>query len=214
MAVREMAGMLREIRSRIARLERNTVRPMSRRGAGGPAGSIVWSAAASPPDGALAMDGAAVSRATYARLFAAIGTTYGAGDGSTTFNLPNIAGRVIVAQSSDTEFAALGQVGGTKTHTLTSGQIPNLSAASAGAHTHGNAGAGRFLSTDRTSIAKRSGSTYSSGAWVPAVDQANAIESEAATASAGAHTHSVNTGGGGAHNNIQPYIVMNAYIWA
>lgn len=52
--------------------------------------------AATPPTGWLAMDGSAVSRTTYAALFAVIGTTWGAGDGSTTFNLPNKAGRVSV----------------------------------------------------------------------------------------------------------------------
>jgi microcystin-dependent protein len=54
-----------------------------------PAGSrAIWSGGAVPA-GWLACNGAAVSRTTYANLFAAIGTTYGAGDGSTTFNLPN-----------------------------------------------------------------------------------------------------------------------------
>jgi hypothetical protein len=56
-----------------------------------PAGALMmWAGAlASPPDGWLVCAGAAVSRTTYASLFTAIGTTYGAGDGSTTFNLPN-----------------------------------------------------------------------------------------------------------------------------
>jgi hypothetical protein len=56
-----------------------------------PAGALMmWAGAlASPPDGWLICAGAAVSRTTYATLFTAIGTTYGAGDGSTTFNLPN-----------------------------------------------------------------------------------------------------------------------------
>lgn len=55
-------------------------------------GFVIRYAGASAPDGWLACDGAAVSRATYALLFAAIGTAYGVGDGSTTFNLPNVAG--------------------------------------------------------------------------------------------------------------------------
>jgi len=48
-----------------------------------------------PPDGFLFADGSAVSRTTYATLFQALGTTYGAGDGTTTFNLPNASGFVI-----------------------------------------------------------------------------------------------------------------------
>lgn len=58
--------------------------------AGVPAGSIVTYGNAAPPTGFLLADGSAVSRTTYADLFAIIGTTFGVGDGSTTFNLPNI----------------------------------------------------------------------------------------------------------------------------
>lgn len=58
-------------------------------------------AAGAVPSGWLACDGSAVSRVTYARLFAVIGTANGAGDGSTTFNLPNIRA-VVVDNTSDT----------------------------------------------------------------------------------------------------------------
>ena len=60
-----------------------------------PAGTVIWFAANSPPSGFLKANGAAVSRTTYAALFAVIGTTYGAGDGSTTFNLPNLRGEFV-----------------------------------------------------------------------------------------------------------------------
>lgn len=60
-----------------------------------PAGTVIPFAGASAPTGYLKCDGSAVSRTTYADLFAAIGTTYGTGDGSTTFNLPNFTNRVI-----------------------------------------------------------------------------------------------------------------------
>jgi hypothetical protein len=56
---------------------------------GVPTGAILMYGAAVAPTGYLLCDGAAVSRTTYAALFAAVGTTYGAGDGSTTFNTPN-----------------------------------------------------------------------------------------------------------------------------
>ena len=56
------------------------------------AGVIQMYAGTTPPDGWLLCDGSAVSRTTYAALFAVIGTTYGAGDGSTTFNLPDLRG--------------------------------------------------------------------------------------------------------------------------
>ena len=60
-------------------------------------------------------DGRAVSRSDYSELFAVIGTTYGSGDGSTTFNLPNLKGRVPVGKdSSQTEFDTIGETGGSK----------------------------------------------------------------------------------------------------
>lgn len=60
---------------------------------GVPVGTVVMFTAAEPPAGYLKCDGSAVGRTTYPELYAAIGTTYGAGDGSTTFNLPNLIGR-------------------------------------------------------------------------------------------------------------------------
>ena len=60
-----------------------------------PVGTVIAIAANSAPSGYLLCNGAAVSRTTYAKLFAAIGTTYGEGDGSTTFNLPNLTDRFI-----------------------------------------------------------------------------------------------------------------------
>lgn len=60
-----------------------------------PVGEIFFFAKSTPPEHALACDGAAVSRAAYPELFGAIGTTFGAGDGSTTFNLPDLRGRFI-----------------------------------------------------------------------------------------------------------------------
>ena len=59
-----------------------------------PVGAVMWVSGNTVPDGCLVADGAAVSRTTYAELFAAIGTTWGEGDGSTTFNLPDARGRV------------------------------------------------------------------------------------------------------------------------
>lgn len=71
-----------------------------------PVGSVIASATNTTPDGYLICNGAAISRTTYAALFAAIGTIYGTGDGSTTFNLPNLVNRFI--QGSGTSGTALG----------------------------------------------------------------------------------------------------------
>lgn len=60
-----------------------------------PAGTVIWTARSTAPTGYLKANGAAISRTTYATLFSAIGTTYGAGDGSTTFNLPDLRGEFV-----------------------------------------------------------------------------------------------------------------------
>lgn len=62
---------------------------------GVPSGAVFWFAASTAPTGYLKANGAAVSRTTYAALFAVVGTTFGSGDGSTTFNLPNLLGEFI-----------------------------------------------------------------------------------------------------------------------
>lgn len=60
-----------------------------------PAGTVIWYAANTAPTGFLKANGANVSRTTYATLFTAIGTTFGVGDGSTTFGLPDLRGEFI-----------------------------------------------------------------------------------------------------------------------
>lgn len=62
---------------------------------GVPTGTIIYQAGSSAPDGYLKANGAEISRSTYADLFATIGTTYGTGNGSTTFNLPDLRGEFL-----------------------------------------------------------------------------------------------------------------------
>ena len=91
-----------------------------------PVGSISLFAGSTAPTGWLICDGSAVSRTTYADLFSVIGTTYGAGDGSTTFNIPDIQGKVPVGiDFNDTAFDTLGETGGSKTKTLTLSNLPS-----------------------------------------------------------------------------------------
>lgn len=78
---------------------------------------IQWGSNVIPNDWLLC-DGSAVSRTTYADLFAVIGTNFGIGDGSTTFNLPDLRGRIAVGKSNDSEFDTLGKTGGSKTDDL------------------------------------------------------------------------------------------------
>lgn len=60
-----------------------------------PAGSVIWYASDTAPTGYIKANGATVSRTTYADLFAAIGTTFGVGDGSTTFQIPDLRGEFV-----------------------------------------------------------------------------------------------------------------------
>lgn len=97
-----------------------------------PVGTVISTALSATISGWLLCDGSNVSRTTYASLFAAIGTTYGSGDGSTTFGIPNLKGRIPVGlDATQTEFDTLGETGGAKAHTHT-----NSNTGTAGAHTH------------------------------------------------------------------------------
>jgi hypothetical protein len=101
-------------------------------------GEVAIYAGSTLPSGWLFCYGQAVSRTTYSALFTAIGTTYGTGDGSTTFNLPDLRGRVIAGkdnmggtsanrltdQAGGLDGDTLGDAGGSETHTLTIGQMP------------------------------------------------------------------------------------------
>jgi microcystin-dependent protein len=83
-------------------------------------GEIIQFAGSVIPDGYLECDGSAVSRDTYSDLFDVIGITYGSGDGATTFNLPDLTGKVAMGASST---YTLGTNGGEATHELTSGEL-------------------------------------------------------------------------------------------
>jgi microcystin-dependent protein len=103
-----------------------------------PTGTITPWSQASAPTGFLECDGAAVSRSTYAALFAVVSTTYGAGDGSTTFNLPELTDRVACGKSNNKNFAS---TGGANTVTPTgnvAGSTANatLSTAQLASHAH------------------------------------------------------------------------------
>lgn len=154
-------------------------------GGGVPVGTVVSYAGASAPTGWLLCFGQAVSRTTYSELFTAISTTYGVGDGSTTFNLPDLRGRVVAGQDDMGGVSAnrltnqtggldgdvLGATGGAETHTLTAAQMQ---------HTHNaslnNAQAGS----------------------VDLVEDNDTINSVTASA----------------HNNVQPTIILNSIIFA
>lgn len=74
-----------------------------------PTGAVVPYGGAAAPTGWLLCDGAAVSRTTYSTLFGVLSTTYGVGDGSTTFNVPDLRGRVTVGKGSNASVDTLGE---------------------------------------------------------------------------------------------------------
>lgn len=112
-----------------------------------PTGAILLWSTDTAPTGFLMCTGQAVNRTTYATLFAVIGTTYGTGNGSTTFNVPDLRGRVPLGQDdmggsaanriTDTEADTLGSSSGSESHLHTTGDV-TLTAAQSGlpAHTH------------------------------------------------------------------------------
>lgn len=113
----------------------------------------------SPPPGHLVCDGSAVSRTTYDTLFGVIGIQYGAGNGTTTFNLPNIQKKVVAGyDEGDAEYGTVGDTGGSGTATLTDQQIAHKHTFerydSIGSGTPGDAGPSDFsyVTADTSSI--------------------------------------------------------------
>ena len=154
-------------------------------------GMLMPYAGATAPTGWFLCYGQAVSRTTYADLFAVVGTTYGAGDGSTTFNLPDLRGRVIAGkddmggvsadrltdQSGGLDGDVLGDTGGAETHTLVEAELA--------AHTHSVPSGGGGASN------------YALGG------PAGSFSVPQTTGSAGSDT---------AHNNVQPTIILTYII--
>ena len=147
-------------------------------------GTVISYAGTTLPAGYLATDGSAISRTTYSDLFTAIGTTWGAGDGSTTFNVPDIRGRNLIGSGAGTTTTArtVGQINGEENHTLTTAEIPahahsvdppSTATDSQGAHTH----------TVTNSSSESAGSVTDPAATVGSDTAGN-------TGSSGAHTHS------------------------
>ena len=164
-------------------------------------GTIVSYGSNTAPDGFLDCDGTAVSRTTYASLFAVIGTTYGTGDGSTTFNLPDLQDNVPLGKSGT---KSIGSTGGSATQTTTgSVSVGNttLSTSKIPSHNHREGGHSEFGSTSSISAVLRNTGADNSGK----------------------RFLTANTGGGGSHNHsgtftgssmsvLQPYVATNFCI--
>lgn len=194
-------------------------------------GIVIPFAGTVSPEGYLLCDGSAVSRSTYALLYAVIGDTYGAGDGSTTFNLPDLRGMVVLGVSNS---HSLGSTGGSETVTLTDGNLPAHSH-EVPQHGHGDdiAATTPELSHEITQPAfnynNPKGSTTLSGSDFTAYTSVNTPSASRTTNVAvadhdeedctmsGSVSNKVafssdSTGGGTAHNNMQPYMAINYLI--
>ena len=165
-----------------------------------PIGSLMPYAGTTAPAGFLLCSDVAVLRTTYADLFAVIGTTYGAGNGTTTFNVPDLRGRVIAGLDNMGGTTAsrltattitgggdnVGEVGGAQTHTLTEAQLA--------AHTHNQNAFGLSISAS---------GVYTSNGFVVGGAGVNGT---------GGGRENTTTGSGSAHNNVQPTMVLNYLI--
>lgn len=181
-------------------------------------GTVKAFAGATAPTGWLLCYGQAVSRTTYAVLFAIIGTVYGVGDNSTTFNLPDLRGRVIAGQDDMGGSSAnrltnqtgglngdtLGATGGAETHTLTTEQL------AVHAHTITDPTHAHNLANASTTLTGELGSQVN----VNSPGFANTLNFSTIAAASTGITGTNNAGSDSAHNNIQPTIILNYIIKA
>lgn len=177
-------------------------------GTGAPSGTIAAFAGSAAPSGWLLCQGQAVSRTTYATLFGVIGTTYGAGDGSTTFNLPDGRGRSLIGAGQGVGLTnrALAATGGEEAHAL--------SVAELAAHNHGVTDPGHthsyvFNWTGANNNLWHQNATNGLGPGdgsTPNGSGGAAIQTNTTGISI------QNNGSGTAHNNLQPFLAVNWII--
>ena len=169
-----------------------------------PTGSILMFGGSSAPTGYLICDGSAVSRSTYAALFTALSTTYGTGDGSTTFNLPDLRGRAPVGVGTGTG----GGASGTGTPTGGSGLTAVSLGTWKGEETHTLTGPESGIASHTHTVNASSG-----GGGVTSVLQATGM-TVTTSASPSAYTTPATgpTNAASAHNTIQPVMGVNFII--
>lgn len=164
----------------------------------GMAGAIQMFAGSTAPTGWLMCDGSAVSRTDYATLFNVIGTTYGAGDGSTTFNLPDMRGRVAVGVGDGTATEHT-------THTL--GEQGGRENAIVPYHNHAPNTSGEYFVTSNRTKANAAFTVSTSGSyrWTIGYDANSVLQTRSNTSYAG-------SSGNATGANMQPYLGLNYII--
>lgn len=163
-----------------------------------PAGCMLDFAGNTAPTGFLLCDGNAVNRTTYAALFNVIGTTWGVGNGTTTFNVPDFRRRTAVGSGGTgtaTLGNALGNIGGAETHTLTTSELA--------AHNHGVTDSGHTHGAPRGDGGGLTGGYYPNG---------DSLSYGVLTSSSTTGISINNAGSGSAHNNVQPSAVVTKII--
>ncbi len=177
-----------------------------------PAGSMIDFGGGAVPDGYLGCDGSNVSRTTYATLFAATGTTWGAGDGATTFALPDSRRRVAVGSGgsgTSTLANSVGSTGGEETHTLQTSEIPASLTVSDSGHVHNQRAQTSADVVGSTELTMDDGGGSPVNTIYP--DAAAGNSTQKLTTSS-ATTGIAVGGGGGAHNVMQPSYVVTKII--
>lgn len=197
-------------------------------------GNIIAFSGLNTPEGYLECDGSALSRVDYSELFSVIGTTYGDGDGSTTFNLPNLNGRVVIGTSHD---YSVGDNGGEESHSLIALEMPSHIHLIP-EHTHGNsinASTPSLTHTITQPVLKytrlnnsANSQVYSAGSTKFYSGRANATMSRSTNLAIANHPatactvtggildcpdfNTESTGGGVSHNNMMPYLAVKYLI--
>ena len=196
-----------------------------------PLGTVSGFAGSTAPSGWQLCYGQAISRTQYAGLFAVTSTTYGSGDGSTTFNVPDLRGRVVAGLDNmggtDAGILStantLGTTTGTEAITLTTAQIPSHNHTQ-DSHNHTQNAHGHVVSANSFAgdLEVTVGPLGGDGNKYSFSDSGNDASSTTAnlyarnTTATNIATTATNqvTGGGGSHNNMQPTMTINYIIKA